>query len=141
MSDNAKKLMGCPTTYKEEYCKEIIDFMSDGSHIHDFAAHIGVAEKTIYNWAKANQNFLQSVEVAKTKSAAEWSRRHKEKAFGVSKEGSDALLGQVLKNKVPHVYGDKVSPIDNEGEEQLDLSKCSTETLSNLAKELTKAEQ
>lgn len=63
-----------PTKYKPEYCDQIIEFMTNGAAIVEFAAYIGVEEKTIYNWADQHPEFLQSKNMAMAKCQAWWAR-------------------------------------------------------------------
>lgn len=68
------KNKGRPTIYQIKYCQKIIDWMADGYSISSFAGKIGVSEKTIYNWAKENEDFLQSIKIGKAKSILFWEK-------------------------------------------------------------------
>jgi len=63
---------GRPTKYKEEYCQQIVDFMSDGASIVAFAAEIGVNDSTIYEWASVHPEFSRAKKLAMSKSQAWW---------------------------------------------------------------------
>jgi len=61
---------GRPTEYRPEYCDKIIEFMSEGKSIVQFAASLKVAESTIYEWAKVNPEFSKAKNIAITASEA-----------------------------------------------------------------------
>ena len=63
---------GRPTSYSEEYCEIAQDYLSQGKSIIQLARHIGVASKTIYNWANANPEFLRALDIGKEYSQAFW---------------------------------------------------------------------
>ena len=71
--------IGCPTKYDPKYCQEMIDFFDRDytEKIHNkieacnfpsiagFARKIGVAKKTLYNWAEQHPDFLHVLERCK----------------------------------------------------------------------------
>lgn len=68
MSDknNSDYYAGRPTKYKKEYNQQIIDHMKAGKAAVEFAANIGVTEKTLFIWIEKNPSFLQSYELGRT---------------------------------------------------------------------------
>lgn len=66
--------MGRPTDYKPEYCQQIIDFMSEGKSIVQFAASLRVAECTIYEWANVHPDFSKAKNIAITAAEA-WNEK------------------------------------------------------------------
>ena len=51
---------GRPTKYKSEYCEMIIEHMSKGKSLASFAASIGSYRELLYDWQKANPEFLHA---------------------------------------------------------------------------------
>ncbi len=65
---------GRPSLYKEEYCQLIIDTMSKGDSLTQFAALIGVARETVYDWGRKIPQFSDAIKKAKTMCEAHWER-------------------------------------------------------------------
>jgi len=63
---------GRPTKYDPKYCDEIIEFMKDGRSIVAFAAHIEVADVTLYEWKKVHPEFSRAIKVAMAKCQSWW---------------------------------------------------------------------
>lgn len=59
---------GRPTTYKEEYCDEIIDFFAENENatLNKFARHIGTYTSSIHEWAHNHPKFSDSKKKALT---------------------------------------------------------------------------
>ena len=53
-------MAGRPTLYKKIYCKKLIEHMSQGFSYETFCAVAGVSKQTLYDWEKANSEFLDS---------------------------------------------------------------------------------
>lgn len=64
------KASGQPTKYKDEYCELVVKLAKKGFTHVEIAAHIGIAENTLYNWRDDNPKFLRSLKRAKTISKA-----------------------------------------------------------------------
>lgn len=126
---------GRPTDYDPKYCDDIVDYLTDGRHIIEYAAKIGVAKSTIYEWANNNPEFSVALKKAQSKSTAWWLNLHKLKASGVQREGSDLLIIHMLKNKDREEFGDKQEEKKADDNAAI-LNGCSTETLSLIAKDL-----
>ena len=54
--------MGRTSTYKPEYAIQARDFVGSGHSIEAFAAEIGVAKRTVYNWKEAHEDFAEMLE-------------------------------------------------------------------------------
>lgn len=67
--------VGRPSGYQKKYCKKIIDCMSNGKTITQFAASIGVHRGTIYEWQNAYPEFYDAYKKAMVKSEAYWEER------------------------------------------------------------------
>jgi hypothetical protein len=76
--------MGRPSKYKEEYCDQIIEFMSNGASLCEFAAEISVNQDTVFEWAKVHPLFSEAVHIAQTKSQA-----------AMEKIGRGAMMGKI----------------------------------------------
>jgi len=60
MSKDTKNKGGRPTKYKQEYCQLLLDHMEQGLSYETFCAVIGVSKQTLYDWEKANPEFLDA---------------------------------------------------------------------------------
>lgn len=61
--------------YRQEYDQMIIDCMEKGASAVEFAASVGVAKSTIYEWAKNHQSFSNAFTRARTMCQAWWERQ------------------------------------------------------------------
>lgn len=66
------KKFGRPTEYKPEYCQKLIDYMALGYSYEAFAGKLGVSKQTLYNWEKANQDFMDAKSIAVEKCRVYW---------------------------------------------------------------------
>ena len=65
---------GRPTIYKQEFCDLLIDHMEKGYSYESFAGLLGVSKQTIYDWEKANPEFLDAKKRATEKSRLFWEK-------------------------------------------------------------------
>lgn len=61
---------GRPTSYRKEYCKEIVDYFSDPTNVYptfeDYATRIrSTMTETVVSWTKKNPEFLTAYSIAK----------------------------------------------------------------------------
>ena len=92
--------------YREAYCDDIIDFLTNGHSLAAFAGHIGVSRDTLYEWMKTQPEFAEAVKRAQAKSILWWERRILELAQ--TGQGSAAAITFGLKNRAPEEWRDKV---------------------------------
>lgn len=67
--------------YKPEYCKLIVDIMSQGDPLVSFAAKVGVGKRTVYDWIKRHPEFAEAHEKAKAACEHWWATTGKEGMF------------------------------------------------------------
>lgn len=60
--------------YKREFCKQLIDHMSQGFSLRAFAASVDVHHSTIYEWLKKHEEFAEAKELGLDKSRLFWER-------------------------------------------------------------------
>lgn len=138
---------GRPTTYDPKYCDEIITFMSDGSHVIEFAAEIGTHKATLYRWAEEHEEFRDALEVAKTKSLRWWIRLSKSIAMGEGtgdieqsgnrRMGNPVLCKYMLSVKDKEFQENKSDEVANKSDNVSILGSVSSETLAAIAKDLS----
>ena len=63
---------GRPTTFKPEYCEDIIDFMSTGKSFTQWCASKMITRDTATEWMYKDQNFADSYKIAKHLCEAAW---------------------------------------------------------------------
>lgn len=136
---------GRPSDYKPEYCEQIVEYMSQGKHVIQFAAKVGTSKATVYRWADEHPEFRDALNDAQAASAAWWIDLHQDTASGKGRGdieqsgnrrlGNPTLIIQMLKNK------DKEFCETQSAELKVDvdnnLSGVSVELLTALAKELS----
>ncbi len=64
--------MGRPTKYKQKYCKMLIDHMSLGYPLETFATEINVHRDTLYEWARQNEEFSDTIKRGRDLSLKWW---------------------------------------------------------------------
>jgi hypothetical protein len=67
-----KRPTGHPSLYREEYDEGIIELMSEGASVVEFAASIGVVSDTIYEWASKHESFSAALTRAREACKAWW---------------------------------------------------------------------
>lgn len=125
---------GRPTDYKPEYCKKVIDHMSQGASLTSFAAEVDCARSTINEWMESNKEFSESVKIAKAKCAAWWEKRGRMGANG-EQEVNPTLVIFGLKNMAPDEWREK-QELQHSG--SIDINKMSDEELESKISELMK---
>jgi len=133
---------GRPTDYDKKYCEIAIEYMKDGKHAIQLAAHLGISKATLYNWANEHEEFLDALNKARTASAAAWLAKYQDKAFGVTKDGSDYLLAKMIAKKDPELRDmDDPRSYEKENHSTSILNLVSSETLGAIAKDLSDAKK
>lgn len=109
------------TKYKEEYCKKLIEHMSQGFSYDSFPAEVNCGLQTLYDWEKrypewekakaeafaASQKFYETRLIAKISGMPVGNKDFKKK------EISDRLLEFALKTRFHKTWGEK-KQIDHE---------------------------
>ena len=68
--------MARPTTYKPEYCEQVIELGRQGMSVVEMAADLGVHRETLEeNWPAAHPEFSEAFTRAKVLSQAWWERQ------------------------------------------------------------------
>lgn len=78
---------GQPTKYRPEYCEKVVEFMSDGSSIVAFAAHLNVTRETVFEWARVHPKFSDSLNLAREKCQAWWEDQGKNSLIDQTRNG------------------------------------------------------
>lgn len=63
---------GRPTSYKPEYCQQVIDHCTTGKSIKSFASSIDVHIDTIYAWESAHPEFSEALRKARMNAETYW---------------------------------------------------------------------
>lgn len=71
MSDSPNPV-GRPTNYKPEYCEKLVEHMSKGLSYETFAGTIDTHKQTLYDWEKANPEFMDAKKRAFEKCRIFW---------------------------------------------------------------------
>ncbi len=54
---------GRPSKYDPKYCETVIEMMSKGYSKEAVAGYIGISKNTLYQWAKANPDFQDAIDI------------------------------------------------------------------------------
>ena len=82
--------IGRPTLYRPEYCEQLIEHMGTGLSYEAFAGKLGVSKQTIYDWEKANPDFLDAKNIAFEQSRLFWEQKGIDGLFSETFEDKDA---------------------------------------------------
>ena len=123
---------GRPTSYKPEYCEQVIAHMSEGASLTSFAASVDCSRATINVWMEAHPEFLEAVKVAKSKCATWWEKISRLNAVEGGGNATLCIFG--LKNMAPDEWREK-QEIQHSG--SIDINKLSDEELEKKIAELS----
>lgn len=109
ITEEKKNKVGRPTKYKQEYCDVAIELMSEGASLIEVAAAVGASSyQTLYDWMKANPDFLEAIKKGELLSQSWWERKGRE---GVeANQFNSTLWFMNMKNrfhKGDHAWRDK----------------------------------
>lgn len=126
--------VGRPTKYKREYCKALIEHMTDGASIASFAASIDVGRSTINLWADHHPEFMEALKAGKAKCAAWWEERVREIARegGATGQATAVIFG--LKNMASEDWRDR-QEITHRDADTDDLTAYSDTDLENMIRQ------
>lgn len=96
-----------PTKYKKEYCEDIIEFMSKGGSLTQFAADIDVCRETVYEWGRVHSDFSDAIKKAKTKCEAYWEKIGHEGMYLGGKDSPFQASMYIFKMKARFGWKDK----------------------------------
>ena len=55
------KVIGRPSEYRPEYCRQVIECMSEGLSLTAFAGSLPVARTTVHDWMRVHADFADAV--------------------------------------------------------------------------------
>lgn len=96
--------MSRSTSYKPDYCNEIIECLAKGHSIAAFAGEIGVAASTVYKWITDIEEFAQAYAIAKAKAIRFWETKLIEIADSGKGNVTAIIFG--LKNRAAEEWRD-----------------------------------
>lgn len=103
-------MAGAPTKYKEEYCNQLIEHMSQGFSYESFAGLISVDRDTLYQWEKDHCQFSDAKKQGRAKQLLTDERTLQSIILGDLKDSN--ITGLIFKMKNCHKWRDK-HEIDN----------------------------
>ena len=74
--------MGSKSKYRPEYCKRIVEIMSDGTAMITACVEFGISKQTLFNWCDAHPEFKAAYALAKQGCEAWWINEGKKATFG-----------------------------------------------------------
>lgn len=114
---------GRPTTYKPEYCQQLLDAARDGYSLTAFAGLVGICYDVVNEWANVHPEFGRAVKNAKALRSIWWQDIARNLAANGGTGGQVAMCIFMLKNYAPHEFKDR---------QELDVSgKITLEALLN----------
>lgn len=92
-------LLGRPTTYKPEYCEQVVEYCKDGDSLTAFAADIGCCRDTITEWRKVHPSFSLACKRALALGQKYWEKELKMCARGESVAERVSEKGEVVQQR------------------------------------------
>jgi len=83
--------------YRPEFIDRVYEFMAKGGSIVQFAASIGVATETVYNWAEQREDFAAALLRARTASEAYWEKQFTNSMY--TKEANAGMFNRYMANR------------------------------------------
>jgi hypothetical protein len=121
--------MGRKTKYKHEFCQFAIDFMAKGYSKMALAAKLGINRDTLYEWARVNKDFSDSIKKGEAKSLYFWEKIGIKGMSGKIKGFNPAVWIFVMKNRFQY----RDNPQDLEP-----IEDVTRESLATIAKKYLK---
>src|SRR5712671_4647093 len=66
---------GRPTSYRREYCRRVVELMSEGRSLEGCAALLGVHPDTLTEWQKVHPEFSVAVRAGRAAATTHWENR------------------------------------------------------------------
>lgn len=66
--------MVAKTTYRQEYCQQLIDHMDEGLSFYSFAGRLKIATSTLEKWAKDFPDFAEAKEIGQAACLFHWEK-------------------------------------------------------------------
>lgn len=100
---NKKRRKGFPTKYRPEYCKLLIEKMSEGYSYEAFAGFVSVCKDTLYEWEKLFPAYSDAKKIAVEKNRIFWEKACIDHLINTTesfrqKDGSTKTVSKSLNN-------------------------------------------
>lgn len=96
---------GRPSSYRPEYCDQVVACLSEGHSVTAFAGRIGVARSTVFKWAEEHQEFSDALKVGQARAVEVWEKALLDVAKNGGGNATAAIFG--LKNRAADDWRDK----------------------------------
>lgn len=96
---------GRPSSYREEYCKRVIELGREGCGKAEIALELGITRETLDEWARVHPDFSDAVTCARGVSAGWWEAQGR-KGIWSRDFNANAYRLQVM-NRFPADWRDK----------------------------------
>lgn len=118
--------------YKAAYCKQVVDYMSEGLSFDSFAGEIGVTRMTLYRWIEKYPEFQDAKSLADMKCLQWWEKAGRSGMVGKIKGFSGVMwifsmkarFGRIGWRDIPEDQPIKKEPDKAEAERQLEALKA-----------------
>lgn len=137
MSDK-KSNAGRPTKYRKEFCKMLINHMSQGKSFESFGAKVEVGKNTMYEWCRSYPEFHDAKRIGTMKCLDKW-----------EDIGNDGLYAKYFNDKVYRLnmmnrfgWGEKQTQnveVEQKQKVEIDFSKTSINDLVDFIKKEVKS--
>ena len=125
---------GRPSEYSPSYIPNLLQQASEGKTIAEFAAGIGKAKKTIYNWAKVEPEWQEALDLAHTMWEAWMDRQGRKALQGIivyDESGNERRIVYPI-NTAIYIFLRKTKLHEKENFDGADLKETNAELLTKI---------
>lgn len=125
---------GAPTTYRPEYCAQLIELMKQGYTFEAFASDVECSASTLYNWAREHPEFLEAKALGES-----YSRKFFEGVgLGLmTGRQSGNIVAWIFMMKNRYGWGRELPPPDDIDQHKDQLAAMSVEDLKGALRNVT----
>ena len=115
LSQMPKRAVGRPTSYRREYCDQIIKAMAGGLSAEAAAAKIGISARSLFYWQRRHEEFLQAIQEGRQKCLLWWEERAIAMANGEPGNTQIVSLGLRNRSRAAHGWNNDTLKVEHSG--------------------------
>jgi hypothetical protein len=98
-----KHRVGRPSSYRREFCDQIVEAMAGGLSAEAAAAKIGISARSLFYWQRQHPDFLQAIQEGRQRCLLWWEERAIAMANG--EPGNTQIVSLSLRNRSRAAHG------------------------------------
>ena len=110
-----KRSVGRPSSYRREYCHQIIEAMAGGLSAEAAAAKIGISARSLFYWQRQHEEFLQAIQEGRQRCLLWWEERAIAMANGEPGNTQIVSLGLRNRSRAAHGWNNDALKVEHSG--------------------------